>query len=90
MLPVKWETAPDDTTVCWCSEVSLGAIKNAIQTGATTLDDIQETTGACTGNRCEEKNPSGGCCETEIRKILKLFGLPDKDGGGGKCSCCGE
>jgi NAD(P)H-nitrite reductase large subunit len=86
LLPVNWETAPDDTTVCWCNEVSLGEIKNAVQSGATTLEDIQEMTGACAGNRCEEKNPSGGCCETDIRNILALFG---KGGApGGKCGCC--
>lgn len=89
MLPVKWETAPADTKVCWCNEVSLGEIKKAITDGAKSLEDIREMTGACLGQSCEDKNPSGGCCETDIRKILALYGKGETPGGGGKCGCRG-
>lgn len=89
MILVNWKTAPDDTTVCYCNEVTLGEIRGAIEDGAGSLEDIQEATGACTGNMCEEKNPSGGCCETDIRKILALYGFGgEKDGCG--CGCCGN
>lgn len=87
MFPINLKKAPDDTTVCYCNEVTLGEIKKAVEDGARTLEDIQEVTGACTGNTCEEKNPSGGCCETDIRQILALYGIGgEKDGRG--CGCC--
>ncbi|MBI5190789.1 MAG: (2Fe-2S)-binding protein [Nitrospirae bacterium] len=84
MLLLNIKTAPDSVTVCYCNDVALGEIRRAIISGAATLDDIQEATGACTGNRCEEMNPSGGCCETDIMKILAAYG---KTGGAG-CGCC--
>ena len=88
MLPVDWKTAPDETKVCYCNEVTLAEIKEAIADGAETLEDLQETTGACTGNMCEEKNPSGGCCETDIMKILALHGKGGGPKPGGGCKCC--
>jgi len=75
MLPINFRSAPDDTKVCYCNEVTLGEIKRAIEDGARSLADTQEATAACTGNACEEKNPSGGCCETDILKIILIFGV---------------
>ncbi len=89
MIPVNWKKAPDDTTVCYCNEVTLDEIKRAIKDGARSLEELQEATGACTGNACEDKNPSGGCCETDIRKILALYGLDGKKDGC-DCGCCGD
>jgi len=87
MLLINFKTAPDDTKVCYCTDITLGEIRKAIADGAQTLEDIQEATGACTGNRCEEKNPSGGCCETDIRMILSEYCGGDTGGKG--CKCCG-
>lgn len=87
MIFIDWNTAPPDTTVCYCNEVSLSEIKRAIEDGARTIEDVQEMTGACTGSMCEKKNPGGGCCETDILKIIAIFG-----GGAtpsGRCKCCG-
>lgn len=87
MIPVNWKIAPDDTKVCYCNEVTLGEIKSAIDEGAGSFEELREATGACTGNACEDRNPSGGCCETDIRKILSLYGLEGNKGG---CCCCGS
>jgi NAD(P)H-nitrite reductase large subunit len=90
MIFTNWKTAPPDTTVCYCNDIPLSVIKNAIGKGARTIADIQEMTGACLGTMCEEKNPSGGCCETDILKILAIFGdgtAPPPTGTG--CNCCG-
>lgn len=85
MLLLNIKTAPDTVKVCYCGDVTLGDIRRAIIGGASTLEDIQEATGACLGSRCEELNPSGGCCETDIMNILAAYG---KCGGGSGCGCC--
>jgi len=86
MLLINFNTAPDDTMVCYCNDVTLGEIRAAIKGGASTLEDIQEATGACTGNKCEELNPSGGCCESDIMNILSVY--TGSGGPAGKCRCC--
>jgi len=65
----------DDTgkMICYCNRVTQKEIESAIKQGAKTLADIQQTTGACTGNRCKELNPSGKCCSGDINLILKTM-----------------
>ncbi len=46
-------------------------IVKAIEGGAKSLPDIQEETGACTGDRCKELNPSGKCCSSDIIQLIK-------------------
>ena len=47
------------TKVCLCTGISRKAIKNAIQNGAKTIEEVQNATGAgsgsCKGNRCTPK-----------------------------------
>ena len=70
--------------ICYCRNVSKLEIESAILNGAKTLKDVQEITGACTGNQCKELNPSGRCCSTEIKEMLK-----DNTGNQpNHCSCC--
>lgn len=49
----------DAEMVCFCSNVTAGAIRQARAEGARTLDDIRRMTGACTLGRCEELSPRG-------------------------------
>jgi bacterioferritin-associated ferredoxin len=56
--------------VCWCSNVSKRTILHAIHDGATTIDEIRRTTGACTVGRFKELSPRGRCCSMEIMKLL--------------------
>ena len=87
MLLLNLKTAPDNTKVCYCNKVTLGEIKKAIADGARSVDEIRDATGACTGNRCEELNPSHGCCETDIEKVLSTF-VGGKPPSGSSCKCC--
>ena len=48
-------------TVCFCTGITVGEIKAAYERGATTVEDIQVTTGA--GTHC------GGC----VRSILNVL-----------------
>jgi len=56
--------------ICYCKHISQSEIEASIKLGAKTLSDIQRSTGACTGNQCEELNPSGKCCSGVINQLL--------------------
>lgn len=71
--------------ICYCKQITRSEIEKAILDGAKTFKDIQEMTGACTGNHCKEMNPSGECCSLEIFAILK----DNKPKATGPCCCCG-
>lgn len=59
-----------DNIICYCKQITKSEIEKAISDGAKTLKDIQEMTGACTGNECKEMNPSGKCCSEDINAML--------------------
>ena len=63
--------AADSETVCWCSDVTKGAILKAKRNGAHSVDDIRRLTGACTVGRCRELSPRGRCCSMEIKLLLE-------------------
>jgi len=50
-------SAPEDTVVCYCSNVTKGEILSAIREGAKDMNDIKAMTGACTVGRCKELSP---------------------------------
>jgi len=60
-----------DKMICYCKQVTQKEIERAIKLGAKTLSDIQQSTGACTGNQCKELNPSEKCCSSDINRLLK-------------------
>jgi NAD(P)H-nitrite reductase large subunit len=62
--------APTDEIICWCSAVTKETILKAKQNGAQDMDDIRQTTGACTVGRCKELSPRGRCCSIEIKQLL--------------------
>jgi bacterioferritin-associated ferredoxin len=68
---------------CFCKNISKSEIERAILKGAHTLKDIQDATGACTGNQCKELNPKGRCCSVEIATMLN-----DGKNGQKPCCCC--
>ncbi len=70
--------------ICYCKNVSKTEIQSAILKGAKTLKDIQEATGACTGNRCKELNPNQRCCSVEILAMLNS----EETGQPKHCTCC--
>lgn len=65
------ETVERDRIVCFCREVTEGAILKAIREGARTLQDIRRTTGACTGSECVRLHPEGRCCAPDIIALLE-------------------
>ena len=72
-----------DEIICYCKNITKAEIEIAINNGAKTLKDIQKITNACTGNQCNELNPSKQCCSVEISAMLKIT-PPEKS----NCCCC--
>ncbi len=70
--------------ICYCKNVIVDEIEQAIVNGAKTIGDIQTITGACTGNKCKELNPLGRCCSEDINAMLN-DNNPKADS---HCSCC--
>ena len=53
-----------DEVICFCQNVTSGMIKNAVDNGATTLEEVQKITGAGTG--C-------GSCNDKVRQLVEQF-----------------
>lgn len=53
---------PEDRTICFCHQVRLKTLLEAIRAGAKTFEELQAQTSCSTG--C-------GGCEYEVRDILK-------------------
>lgn len=51
-------------TVCYCRQVTVGDLKQAVDDGAKSFEDVQKVTEVSTG--C-------GCCEPEARRIVEEF-----------------
>lgn len=72
-----------DEMVCFCIGITRSRIVQAVRGGAHTLKNVQEATGACTGRRCKELNPTGRCCSGNILEIIRQeTGTTPKD------DCC--
>ena len=51
-------------TVCFCGKVTVGDIKAAVESGKTTLEAVQEATGA--GTHC-------GRCKDKVAELVEQF-----------------
>lgn len=51
-------------TVCYCMGITNGMIKDAVDSGATTLEEVQDLTGA--GTVC-------GACVDNVRRLVEEF-----------------
>lgn len=70
---LDWGSAPEEALVCWCARVDKQTIRAAIESGADTLNRLQEATGAGTGRQCQQLNPSGRCCHPDLLDLLKIY-----------------
>ncbi len=53
-----------DKVVCNCLNVTIGMIKDAVDAGASTLDEVQDATGA--GTVC-------GACIEDVEHLVEFF-----------------
>ena len=59
-----------DKIVCNCQNVTNGMIKSAVDAGASTLEEVQDATGAGT---------VGGACLDDIQHLIDQF-VKERDG----------
>ena len=59
-----------DKVVCFCCNVTNGMIKDAVDEGASTLEEVQEATGA--GTVC-------GACLEDVKNLVTAF-VAERDG----------
>ena len=63
----------DNKIICYCSNVTMDEIVNAIESGSASLEDIRKITKACTIGHCKELSPKKKCCSTDIQQILEKY-----------------
>lgn len=69
MNPIDEELIKDKLTkICPCRQITRHTVKEAIKTGATTLDRVAAATGATTG-RC-----NGTRCKASIEALIQKYG----------------
>ncbi len=59
-----------DEVICFCQNVTSGMIKNAVDNGATTLEEVQKITGA--GTVC-------GSCVANVQRLVEQFAAKRTD-----------
>ena len=59
-----------DKTVCYCMSVTNGMIRDAVYSGASTLEEVQAATGASTV--C-------GACMENVQRLVDFF-VAERDG----------
>ena len=70
---MNWKDAPSSRFICYCKDVTKEDIIVAIANGARSLEDVMRATLACTGKNCAALNPSGTCCEKDIREMIAYY-----------------
>lgn len=68
---ILWAEA--EQLVCYCRQVPKATIVAAIAKGATSAEEIARDTTACTGAWCEDTNPRGRCCCTELQALIEAY-----------------
>lgn len=53
-----------DEVICFCQNITSGMIKNAVDNGAATVEEVQKATGA--GTVC-------GSCLDKVRQLMEQF-----------------
>jgi len=87
--PLFFKDKSDNVPICYCSNLTRGEIKDAVNNGSKTIDDVQEFTRKNITGKCKKENPLGQCCRNsflfEIEQALgqKPTGISFKP-----CSCC--
>lgn len=56
--------------ICYCNKVTEQDIVNAIQNGASAIEDVIKLTGAMKNSNCAVNNPKGTCCYSDIVKVF--------------------
>ena len=61
----------DNVPVCYCSDLTRGEIKNAVENGCKTIGKVRTYTKKNITGDCKEKNPLGKCCNLIFLRTIK-------------------
>lgn len=71
-VPIWFKSYAEPVYACYCRDVTKDSITDAVlNKGANSLEEIQNITGANTGNECITKNPRGKCCGGTVKQMLE-------------------
>ena len=59
--------------VCYCNQVTEDDIKDAIEQGAETVQEVIKKTGAMKDSNCAVNNPKGTCCYSDIVYVFNKY-----------------
>ena len=59
--------------VCYCSHVTKRDIEQAVDRGASSVEEVIEMTGAMKNSNCKVNNPKGRCCRKDIEAVFENY-----------------
>ena len=60
-------------TVCYCSAITKGEIKEAVDNGCSTINEVRDYLDKHTTGQCMTMNPTGQCCHKDFQKVIDCF-----------------
>ena len=69
--PLFYKDESDNVPICYCSDLTRGEIRNAVQYGCKTIREVQDFTKKNVTGYCEKRNPLGKCCKQVFLRIIK-------------------
>jgi bacterioferritin-associated ferredoxin len=69
--PLFYKDISDNVPVCYCSDLTRGEIKIAVERGCTSIGKVQKFTKKNITGHCEKMNPLGKCCKQVFQRIIK-------------------
>lgn len=67
---IWYKEQTDKVPICYCSNLTKEEIKNAVENGCKTIDDVQEHTGKNITGKCKTENPTGKCCRNVFLNVI--------------------
>jgi len=87
--PIFFKDDSDHVPICYCSNLTKGEIKKAVNNGCTTVEEVRKYTGKTTTGNCKEKHPLGQCCTNSFRyEIEQALGQKPSGFTFKPCNCC--
>ena len=68
--PLFFKDSSDDVPICYCSGLTRGEIREAVQNGCKTIRDVQKYTKKSVTGHCETRNPLGKCCRNVFLRTI--------------------
>ncbi|TDO73753.1 BFD-like [2Fe-2S] binding protein [Halanaerobium saccharolyticum] len=73
-IAVWYKDSEDDKVpICYCSNLTRGEIKEAVDKGYTTAAEIRKYTGKSITGNCLTENPASQCCHQTLTKEIARY-----------------